>query len=51
VLNADIDLVSTYIGCNDALAQAILRDTSLEALPVSLTTRVDDSADRVNGRT
>lgn len=50
VLNTDIDLVSTYIGCNEALAQAIIRDATLEALPVSPTTRVDDSADGVNTR-
>jgi hypothetical protein len=48
VVNTDYDLTSTYVGCNAALAEAILADPTLEALEVSLTTRVDSSADKRN---
>jgi hypothetical protein len=48
VVNTDYDLSATYVACNEGLADAILADPTLEALPVSLDTRVDESADRIN---
>jgi hypothetical protein len=48
VLNTDYDLASTYLGCGEVLAEAILTDITLEAVPVLPTTRVDDSADLIN---
>jgi hypothetical protein len=48
ILNTDYDLVSTYIACDERLAQRILDSPRLEALPVSREMRVDDGADRVN---
>lgn len=48
VVNTDIDLDSTYVACNRALADAILSDPILEAIDVGLDTRVDHRADRVN---
>jgi hypothetical protein len=50
VVNTDYDLVSTYVACNDRLAEAILASDALEALPVSRETRIDNDADRINGR-
>lgn len=48
IVNTDYDLDSTYIACEEDLAEAILTDPTLEALPVSRDTRVDDAADRIN---
>ena len=48
VVNTDYDLNSTYIACDEDLAEAILTDPTLEVLPVSRDTRVDDAADRIN---
>ena len=50
VVNTDYDLSATYLACDADLADAILADPTLETLPVSLDTRVDESADRINGR-
>lgn len=47
-MNTDYDLDSTYIACDEDLAEAILADPTLEALQVSRDTRVDDAADRIN---
>ena len=48
IVNTDYDLASTYVACDEDLADAILADPTLEALPVSRDTRVDDGADRIN---
>ena len=48
VVNTDIDLESTYVACDQALADAIHSDPILEAIDVGLDTRVDHRADRVN---
>jgi hypothetical protein len=50
VVNTDTDLVSTYIACDEDVADQILNDTTLESVLVSLDTRVDDNADRLNQR-
>jgi hypothetical protein len=50
ILNTDYDLDSTYVACDEDLAEAILADPTLEALPVSRDTWVDDGADRINGQ-
>jgi hypothetical protein len=50
VVNTDYHLDSTYVACDEDLAEAILADPTLEALPVSRDTRVDDGADRINGQ-
>lgn len=48
IVNTDYDLVSTYVACGEDLAEAILTDQTLEALPVTRDTRVDDGADHIN---
>lgn len=48
VVNTDYDLASTYVACDEPLAESILNDVDLEALPVSRSMRVDDGADEVN---
>lgn len=48
VVNTDYDLVSTYVACDDALAESILNNVDIEAQPVSRSMRVDDGADQVN---
>jgi hypothetical protein len=48
LVNKDYDLDSTYIGCGDRLAEAILAESMLEALPVTLRMRVDRLADTIN---
>ena len=48
VVNTDYDLDSTYVACDEDVAEAILADPTLEALPVSRDTRVDKGADRTN---
>jgi hypothetical protein len=45
VVHSDYDLESTYIAAHDGLAAALLADSGLEVLRVSLDTRVDDRAD------
>jgi hypothetical protein len=49
-VNTDYDLDSTYVACDDVLAEAILAEPTLESLPVSRDTRVDSAADRINIR-
>ena len=43
IVNTDYDLNSTYIASHDQLADAILADPSIEALPVAMDTRVDSA--------
>lgn len=50
VVNTDYDLESTYIACDEDLGEAILSSAAIEALPVSRDVRVDNGADRINGR-
>lgn len=48
LVNTDYDLVSTYVACDDELAQRVLDSPDIEALPVSREMRVDDGADSIN---
>lgn len=41
VVTTDYDLLSTYAGCSARTAELLLTDDELEALPVTLRTRVD----------
>ncbi|MEV7028457.1 hypothetical protein AB0O00_40865, partial [Kitasatospora sp. NPDC093558] len=50
VVTSDYDLLSTYVGCSAETAALILADDGIEALPVTLGTRVDFYADDANGR-
>jgi hypothetical protein len=49
VVTTDCDLHSTYVACDEALAEQILGAAQIEALPVSRATRVDWYADQING--
>jgi hypothetical protein len=44
------DMVSTYVGCSAEVAERILGDEEIEALPVTPRTRVDCAADAANHR-
>jgi hypothetical protein len=48
VVNTDYDLDSTYVACDEDLAESILTDPILEALLVTRDTRVDGGADHIN---
>ncbi|GGV18187.1 hypothetical protein GCM10010495_36270 [Kitasatospora herbaricolor] len=48
VVTSDYDLVSGYIGCSAEPAERILAEPGIEALPVTLRTRVDFSSDQLN---
>lgn len=48
IVNTDYDLESTYVACDDRLADAILGDPSIEALPVSLESRIDNGVPRID---
>ncbi len=48
VLNTDYDLESSYVACDDGMAERILTDASIEAVPVSRSMRVDGGADTIN---
>ncbi|MFG3285468.1 hypothetical protein [Streptomyces sp. NPDC048111] len=50
VVTSDYDLLSTYVGCSATVAERILGSDEIEALPVTLRTRVDGDADRLNSR-
>jgi hypothetical protein len=50
VVNTDPDLVATFVACDEALADMILAHPALEVLPVTLASRVDRGADRINLR-
>jgi hypothetical protein len=45
----DYDLVSTYIACGSELARRLLETEGIEVLEVSLTSRIDDGQDLING--
>jgi hypothetical protein len=47
-VNTDYDLDSTYVACDEDLAESILTDPILEALLVTRDTRVDGGADHIN---
>jgi hypothetical protein len=44
----EIDFDSTFVGGDDGLIAALVTDKRLEALPITLSTRADAAADRVN---
>jgi hypothetical protein len=44
----EIDFDSTFVGGEDRLIAALVADQRLEALPITLSTRADAAADRVN---
>jgi hypothetical protein len=44
----EIDFDSTFVGGDDRLIAALVTDDRLEALPIGLSARADDAADRVN---
>jgi hypothetical protein len=44
----EIDFDSTFVGGDDRLIAALVTDKRLEALPITLSTRADAAADRVN---
>jgi hypothetical protein len=44
----EIDFDSTFVGGDDGLIAALVTDRTLEALPITLSTRADAAADRVN---
>jgi hypothetical protein len=44
----EIDFDSTFVGGDDQLIAALVTDKRLEALPITLSTRADAAADRVN---
>jgi hypothetical protein len=46
--DAEIDLNTTYIGCNDACRDAILGNASLEALAIDPAAGIDWRSDPVN---
>jgi hypothetical protein len=48
VVNTDYDLSSTYLACAPSMAAALRAEPGLEILPVTLDTRVDERADRLN---
>jgi ABC-type Fe3+-hydroxamate transport system substrate-binding protein len=50
VLNTDPDLVSTFVACDEGLANTILAHPRLEVLAVTLKSRIDRGADRINRR-
>jgi hypothetical protein len=45
---SEIDFDSTFVGGDDRLIAALVSDKRLEALPIVLSARADDAADRVN---
>jgi len=44
----EIDFDSTFVGGDDRLIAALVSDRRLEALPIALSAKADDAADRVN---
>jgi hypothetical protein len=48
VVATDCDLVSTYVACDERLADLLASDPLLEVLPVTLATRIDFDADSIN---
>ena len=44
----EIDFDSTFVGGEDRLIAGLVTDRRLEALPITLSTRADAAADRVN---
>jgi hypothetical protein len=44
----EIDFDSTFVGGDDRLIGALVSDKRLEALPIALSARADDAADRIN---
>ena len=48
VVNTDYDLASTYVACDEVMANSILNAEDIEALPVSRSMRVDGGADQLN---
>jgi hypothetical protein len=44
----EIDFDSTFVGGDDRIIAALVTDQRLEALPITLSTRADAAADRVN---
>lgn len=45
---SDVDLTSTYVGCGEECAAALLQSPDLECLPVDGSTRVDLWGDEIN---
>ena len=44
----EVDFDSTFVGGDDRLIAALVTDKRLEALPIALSAKADDAADRVN---
>jgi hypothetical protein len=49
VVATDYDLLSTYIACDARACEALMAESGLETLPVSLNTRIDKGSDQLNG--
>lgn len=48
MVTTDYDLESTYVACDDRIAEQILSAADIEALPLTRWTRVDNEIDQIN---